>query len=70
MIVDRISDLEGLDPEELSPPLCSVIEPEALDVLFRSSTGDTPHTSGHVRFEYRGYEIRVQSDGEIAVLNR
>jgi len=69
MIVDLISDLEGIDPVELSPPLYSVINPEALDTLFHSSTGDTPQTSGHVQFEYRGYEICVQSDGEIAVLN-
>jgi len=69
MIIDLISDLEGVDPVELSPPLYSVIDPEALDALFHSASDDTPQTSGHVQFVYRGYEIRVQNDGEIAILN-
>lgn len=70
VIIDLISDLEGVDPVELSPPLYSVIDPKALDTLFRSASGDTPHPSGHIQFEYCGYEIRVQSDGEITILNR
>ncbi|MFA9418170.1 HalOD1 output domain-containing protein [Natrinema sp. HArc-T2] len=70
MIIELISDLEGVDPVELSPPLYSVINPEALDALFHSASSDAPQTSGHVQFVYCGYEIRVQSDGEIAVLNR
>lgn len=69
MIIDLISDLEGVDPVELSPPLYSVIEPKALDTLYHSASGDTPQTSSHVQFEYCGYEIRVQSDGEITILN-
>lgn len=69
MIIDLISDLEGVEPVELSPPLYSVIEPQALDTLFHSETGDTPQPSGYVQFAYRGYEIRVQNNGEIAILN-
>jgi len=70
MIIDLISDLEGVDPVELSPPLYSVIDPEALDTLVHSASAETPQPWGHVDFEYCGYEIRVQSDGEIAILNR
>jgi len=70
MILDMISDFEGVDPVELTPPLYSVIEPEALDALFHPATSGMPHTSGYVQFEYRGYKIRVQSDGEIEILNR
>lgn len=70
MVVELIADLEGVDSGELSPPLYSVIEPDALDALFRSSNSDTEQILGHVHFEYCGYEIRVQSDGEVTILNR
>lgn len=70
LIIELIADLEGVDPAELSPPLYSVIDPDALDALFGSSTDDEPQTAGHVDFEYCGYEIRIQSDGEVAILNR
>lgn len=70
LIIDLIADLQGVDPVELTPPLYSVIDPDALDALFHSSTGDASQTSGHVDFEYCGYEIRIQSDGEVAILNR
>lgn len=70
MIIELISDLEGIDPVDMSPPLFSVVDPEALDTLFQTSTDDGPQISGHVQFEYRGYDIRVQDDGEIVVLNR
>ena len=70
MVIGLIADLEGADPVELSPPLYSAIDPDALDALFRFSEDDAPQTSGYVYFEYHDYEIRVQSDGEIAILNR
>lgn len=70
MVIDLIADLEGVDPVELSPPLYSAIDPDALDALFRFPKDDAPQTSGYVHFEYHDYEIRIQSDGEIAILNR
>lgn len=70
LIVDLIADLEGVDPVELSSPLYSVIDPDALDALFQSSNGNSTETPGYVQFEYYGYEIRVQSDNEVAILNR
>ena len=69
MIVDLVADLEGVDPSELSPPLYSAIDPEALDALFGPSA-DGLATEGGVQFQYRGYEIRVRGDGEVAILNR
>lgn len=68
-IVDLIADLEGVDPVELSPPLYSVIDPDALDSLFDSSTSDNSQTPVQVCFQYSGYEVRIQSNGEIAILN-
>jgi hypothetical protein len=70
VIIDLIADLEGVDPVDLSPPLYSVVDPDALDALFHSSNDNSAQTPGHVYFEYCGYEIRVQSDNEVAILNR
>lgn len=68
-IVGLIADLEGVDPVELSPSLYSVIDPDALDSLFHSSPSDDPQTPGYIRFQYCGYEIRMQDGGEIMILN-
>lgn len=66
-IVHRIADLEGVDPTELTPPLYSVIDPDALDSLFHSPTIGESQTSGHVRFTYCSYEVHVRSDGRVSI---
>jgi len=68
-IIDVVADLDGVDPVELTPPLYSVIDPDALESLFASTNGDAP-PRGHVSFRYRGYDVRVSSDGPIEILNR
>lgn len=69
-VVDLIADLEGLDPVELSPPLYSVVDPEALDALFNQPIDVAAEslTTSHVQFQYRGYTIRVHGDGEVAIV--
>jgi len=67
-IVELIADLEGVQPTELTPPLYSVIDPDALDSLFHSSADDSG-SEGHICFRYRGYLIRVQSNGDIEITN-
>jgi hypothetical protein len=60
-IVEAIATREGLDATEIEPPaydpLYTVVNPEALDELFRTGTG------GNVRvvFEYEGYEVVVRA---------
>ena len=66
-IVGIIADLEGVDSTELTPPLYSVIDPDALESLFAST--DDP-AAGHVAFRYHGYDVRVASDGAVEILNR
>lgn len=68
-IVEVVADLEGVDPSELTPPLYSVIDPDALESLFTSTDGDGP-SHGHVSFRYHGYDVRVSSDGAIGIHNR
>lgn len=63
-VIDRIAELEGEDPAELSPPLYASIDPQALDSLFRSSNAGESQT---VQFTYLGYDVCVRSDGTITV---
>jgi hypothetical protein len=57
-VVEQVAAEEGVDPTELSEPLYSVIDAEALDRLFRDSTGS-------VQFTYTGYEVTVTHAGEV-----
>ena len=57
-VVEAVADREGVTPEQLEEPLYGSVNPEALDSLFRASTG-------HVTFEYRGHTITVHSSGAV-----
>lgn len=57
--MDTVAAYSDTRPLEL-PALHDVIDPDALDALFRSREGD-----GTVVFRYAGYEVTVGSDGEV-----
>lgn len=59
-IIQEVAEREGTNPQTLSPPLYSVIDPDSLNDLFRESTGS-------VTFSYLGYEIVVNHSGEITI---
>lgn len=59
-IVEAVAEREGVDATELDEPLYSVIDVEALRFLFR----DGP---GHVTFRYLGYQVTVDSLGNVEV---
>jgi hypothetical protein len=42
-VVTAVAEAKGVDPMELEPPLASVIDPDALNSLFR-----TDHRIGHI----------------------
>ncbi|MFB6309722.1 MAG: HalOD1 output domain-containing protein [Salinirussus sp.] len=56
-VVKAVARREGVEESEL-PPLYDAIDTEALDRLFRAS-------GGSVTFEYNGYRISVDHDGEV-----
>ncbi|MFB6302497.1 MAG: HalOD1 output domain-containing protein [Haloferacaceae archaeon] len=62
-VVQAVADAKGVDPGALTPPLGHVINPDALDRLFDARNP----TTGHVTFQYSGYEVTVRSDGQIRV---
>lgn len=57
-VIDCISEADGHDLDT-HPPLYEVIDPEALNKLFRDQN------NGEVRFAYLDYEITVTGDAVI-----
>lgn len=65
-IVEKIAEREKTDPAELNPPLHTVINTEALEALYQS-TPNTDRTAGTVEFEYMGYQVKVNSSGDVQI---
>lgn len=64
-LICAISALTGTEPQEL-PIFSDVIDPDALDSLFRShSDGARSDDRLEVEFEYNGVLARVSSEGLI-----
>jgi hypothetical protein len=60
-IIELVAESENTDPLEL-PPLSEAIDPDALDRLFRN-------TSGHLAFEYQGHTVTVEGNGGVEVVS-
>nr|WP_170155581.1 HalOD1 output domain-containing protein [Halopiger aswanensis] len=65
-VVEKVADREGVDPVDLTPPLHTVVDTEALDSLFQS-TSSTERAVGKVEFQYQGYQVQVDSSGEVQI---
>ena len=57
-VLAAVAEREGVREDELEPPLFDAVNPESLDTLFRDSTGT-------VTFEYAGYDVTVDSEGQV-----
>lgn len=57
-VLHEVAEQTGKSLEELNPPLFDVIDPDALDTIFRSDTG-------HVSFEYHGCVVTVSHSGTV-----
>lgn len=78
-IIETVAAHEGVDVTEIEPPeyepLYSVVNPEALDRLFRPVAyrdADPPPAlcgavTGRLVIEYEGYEIIVYSNGRVGM---
>lgn len=65
--VAEVADSESVDPMELDPPLGAVIDPAAAESVLESARSHG--TDACVVFDYRGYEVAMHSDGEVAVVD-
>ena len=57
-VLEAVAEIEGVDSSELSEPLFSVIDPDALDTLFQTS-------NGILTFSYHGHVITVEASGKV-----
>lgn len=62
-VVRAIAKEKGVDPAELTPPLVSAVDPDALDALFERNG-----TAGiRLSFEYGEYTVTVSDSGDVEV---
>ena len=69
-VIEAIAAREGVDVTDVEPPaydpLYTVVNPEALDALFRAAP-DGSAIDARVVLEYEGYEVVVRADGSVEV---
>lgn len=64
-VVEAVSNVTNTPPTELDP-LYNVINPDALDLLYKSTYDGTPRVSGgSTTFTYNDCRVTVHADGEI-----
>ncbi|MFD1565034.1 HalOD1 output domain-containing protein [Haloarchaeobius amylolyticus] len=64
-VVEEIAKHEEVPPEELRPPLHSVIDTDALDSLFQSVAAERAPST--VEFAYNGYIVSIDETGDVDV---
>lgn len=60
-VIETIAEECGTDPIDL-PPLYDVVDPDALDTLFRD-----PDITGSVSFTYVDHRVSVDPRGEVTI---
>ncbi len=68
-VVEAVAEAEDVPPADLRPPLHTVIDPAALDRLFRAPTHKETEANrlACVSFPYCGYTVTVRADGQITL---
>lgn len=62
-VITAVAETDDVDPCDLPQSLHDVIDPDALDQLFR----DRPDANGHVTFRFNEYTVKAKSDGTVAL---
>lgn len=55
-LVEALAAHEGIDAAGLDPPVYDVVDPEALDAVFRRGSVD-----GRIEFTFQGYQVVVRN---------
>lgn len=67
LVVHALADVEGIDPAEIEP-LNDVVDPDAMDDIFRPNRDGTPREGGQLSFAISGHRVVVHSVGRIEVV--
>ncbi|WP_265108224.1 HalOD1 output domain-containing protein [Halosolutus halophilus] len=62
-VIEALAITEAVSPMELEPPLYEIVEPSALNRIFRPESPDDLR----VTFDYTDHTVEIQGDGRIAV---
>ena len=65
-MIETVAGETDTDPMEL-PRLYTVVDPDALDALFRSNSPTSKRDAGHVEFSLAGRRVVVEHDGTVEV---
>lgn len=55
-LIAAIAAQEGTDAADLDPPVYEIVDPDALDAVFRRGSVD-----GRIQFSFEGYEVVVRN---------
>lgn len=66
-LIEAVADEKDVDPMELTTPLYSVIDPDALDRIVDSTPSQDP-MEVRVTFQYSDCEVTVYGDGHVSVI--
>lgn len=66
-ILTKIAEREGDPPAELTPPLYDVIEPDALETLFRKPIYGESRDTVSLEFTYLDYRVVVRGPDDIEI---
>lgn len=66
-VVEAVSAVAGVDPLTDLDPLYSVIDPDALDALFRNDGTQSGRNPNRLTFNYHGFEVTVHDDTNVSV---
>lgn len=69
-VIEAVAEKRGIDPLEVDEKLNEVIDPEALERLFRDRPNGASRAGGLVIFNFGECEIRIDSDLNVKVIEK
>jgi len=65
-VIRAVADAKGVDPVDMDARLNDYVEPDALDRLFASGSGQ-PHWDGRVSFTMADCRVEISGSGTVVV---
>lgn len=66
-VISEVAATNGVCPEELGQTLNDVIDPDALERLFKDRNIGSDRSLGHIEFIFAGCNVMVSSSGDVSV---
>lgn len=66
-VVEAVAAAKGIEPTALDTRLYEIIDPDALDAIFRPKADGTPRIGGKITFTMDGCRVAIHNDGNVDV---